>query len=350
MHVKNDDSKPQVWLEHQRSNVEPPKNYFNLTFLALLKNAAASLAGLEIGLGMTIKTFRLEEMINLLLPLEEEPRHSVKKILELNYGQRGYRGNFQEPIVAVTGTFTIPRAKRTRAIWSPKNDKAMWKSRSERYNRVEETIEWMRIFSEGGICLGKVYAYDSFGTWAAIGGEDEEIFPTTYQLSSAETRSLAHFLRNKSTPPAYLDLAIEYFQESYGLHSTASSFLGLMMALESIFGIDTELTYRIARNVAVLISDKMNPGDEVFSAVKALYKKRSQLIHGRRTEVTYDDVLRLREYLRRIIKRLLFSNVTQVELEHYLTATGFNSGTLLKGEHAYARRLRQTHQTSHQGP
>ena len=134
----------------------------------------------------------------------------------------------------------------------------------------------------------------------------------------------------------YLDLAFKNFEQSYQLQNFALSFLTLMIGMEVLFNPGgSELTYRISRNLAALIGEDRDDSDNIFNRMhksyksksknKGLYQLRSEIVHkGKSNIVKEEDVLELRGYLRRAIKKVYKIDSEKKELQKMLDASGFD--------------------------
>jgi hypothetical protein len=105
-----------------------------------------------------------------------------------------------------------------------------------------------------------------------------------------------------------------------------------MISLETMLNpADRELRYRVSRNAAVLLGRDREDSKRVFKEVKVLYDKRSKLVHtGNNKLISQEDVLRLRDCVRKSIKQILAMNKNKDQLLEMLNSSGF-------GERAWER-------------
>lgn len=115
------------------------------------------------------------------------------------------------------------------------------------------------------------------------------------------------------------------FELSYRTPDSGLKFLSLMTAMEVLLNpSDHELSYRVSRNAGVLLGRNSAEGESIFKEMKSLYDKRSKLVHtGDKSNVTRDDVLKLRQYVRETIKEAMSSRMSKVELLETLNACAF---------------------------
>ena len=97
-------------------------------------------------------------------------------------------------------------------------------------------------------------------------------------------------------------------------------FLTLMTGLEVLFVESNEekISKIVSRNTAIIVGDRSN-GEEIYNNMQSLYKTRSNIVHsGNRELKNKDNLLLLRDYLRKSIKEM---NVI-IEKEPHLHGDG----------------------------
>lgn len=74
--------------------------------------------------------------------------------------------------------------------------------------------------------------------------------------------------------------ALNWFNDSYNYEDIETKIICYAIVLEStlLYGIDDELTYRLAVRGSVLLNNKHNP-DEIYKTLKNFYKIRSKIVH-----------------------------------------------------------------------
>jgi hypothetical protein len=96
--------------------------------------------------------------------------------------------------------------------------------------------------------------------------------------------------------------------------------------LESITNGNTELLYRIRRNVAVICGKNIESSQIIFDNINTIYKLRSKIVHG--SDFSDDKVFEYLDYLQCIVSKLiielLIHNIPNLEmLNKNITALGF---------------------------
>lgn len=203
----------------------------------------------------------------------------------------------------------------------------------EAHRFVRDKCRLLRLFKEGNIVLAYSFLYH-----LADAGREVKPFGfireypildnTPFVLTAAETSDAESFLQTTSLPfhNEALQLAFESFDKSYETDDIGSAFLSLMIAMEILLhpGNRDELKYRICRNAGVLLGQDPSRGEAVFGDMKSLYDRRSASVHsGDRSSVTRQDVLKLRQYVREMIKEAMGSRLSKDELLKTLNACGF---------------------------
>ena len=174
---------------------------------------------------------------------------------------------------------------------------------------LKQKLRLMRLFYDCNICMPFTYYYvDDEGVVKPIMGGGSEFFlgsDAKYTISRGQRQKLQDFIDNTSFPFSNknLQLAFENFEVSYKVSNRALSFLSLMISLETMLNPGhAELRYHVSRNTAVLLGNKETESEKIFRDVKGLYDKRSKLVHtGNSKEITKDDLLKLRKYVRESI-------------------------------------------------
>jgi len=99
----------------------------------------------------------------------------------------------------------------------------------------------------------------------------------------------------------FLRIALDYFLTSKTTEEKDDKLISCMIAIEALFGEKDELKYRISHRVACLLGENDDSREDVFNKMKDLYDKRSDLVHGRETIVSWDDIKKIQAYLRNSI-------------------------------------------------
>lgn len=205
---------------------------------------------------------------------------------------------------------------------------------------VQDKCRLLRLFKEGNIVLTFSFLYHFSDTDGepkpfAFGREYPIVDTTRFALTTNEFSEAESFINATSLPLAKpsLHLALESLEQSYEVQDTRLAFLSLMIGMEATLGPEgsnTEITHQISRNVAVLLGTNSSESANIFTDMKALYAKRSKIIHGAairkpKDQLQLDDLLRLRNYLRMTIKILRTASQSRKDTLTRLNQRAFGS-------------------------
>ena len=84
-----------------------------------------------------------------------------------------------------------------------------------------------------------------------------------------------------------------------------------------------EVVYTIARNSAVLLGKNKDESQSIYSDVRRLYGKRSQILHAGKRIIKQEDLLQLRSHVRESIKEIHKSGKGKKEILSLLNSLGF---------------------------
>jgi hypothetical protein len=200
------------------------------------------------------------------------------------------------------------------------------------YNYLIPTLSLLRLYKEGNISMPLTcffFCIDGIPKplirmQAGMDYPHDSIF----SINDSEIKEAEGFIQNTKLPfkEKSLQFAFDNYQMSYGRYFTGIQFLLLMISMESLFSPDDkgEFTYRISRNSAVLIGKDKDDSKSIFDAMKKLYKKRSIILHtGESNIVSKDDLLKLRDFVRRSIKEFYKIGLNKKNLMNELDSSGF---------------------------
>jgi len=195
---------------------------------------------------------------------------------------------------------------------------------------LEPLLTALRLFKEGDIAYWNDYIYEinKIGTFFSSFSPKNRIFGyKTYSLLPDEIEHCIRFINDFVMPEKeYLKLAIEQFNNSYIAVSLESAFLNLMMSLEALYTkSNQELSFRLARNCAIILGTNYENSQMIFRDIKELYNKRNKLIHGKskQREITQEDVHKCSNYVRSSLKKFIELKEGHDELLNKLDTLGF---------------------------
>jgi len=127
-------------------------------------------------------------------------------------------------------------------------------------------------------------------------------------VARREIPALNAFLRRMRRPIGqdYIKLAWDHWDHSLIAGPDHMEMLSLVMALEALFNVgQTDLRYRIARNMAALLGNSPDEAEYIFQSIKEAYDLRSKLVHTGKADLRKASISSLRLYVQRAILKLL---------------------------------------------
>ncbi|HIF6199707.1 TPA: hypothetical protein ACX3IX_004695 [Vibrio parahaemolyticus] len=196
---------------------------------------------------------------------------------------------------------------------------------------INHKLNLLRLFNDGDIkCVFESYYQVHDGEIEPMSGREcgDSSRDMTFSLFHYDYNGINTFLREHpiDSLPKYLKFALSNFEKSYFTNHSEFDFLALMIALEAIFNdAKSELTLRVSRGCAVLLTDNETDAQKLFKQVKDFYGKRSKLVHtGDVSTITITDVHELRFIVSRALLKTMELNLSKQDLSARLLMKGFN--------------------------
>jgi hypothetical protein len=295
-------------------------------YLGLLANVDNSILNLQLEHGFEVRSMSEQEGYDLLQHLDKE--YSGLRFQSRYYNQRCITtDNRKFYYIHNTRVCDIEFEKSQRYIIGSKGQ-AQFPNSVVEY--LSNTVKLMRLFQQGNIRIPFQYFYfyhnDTLRShekmWTSLNVQHEP-----FVIEEGEINELYKFLKETKLPftQPYLELAYQNFEISYQVRYPYLSLISLIIALEALFNRSRyEIGYSIRRNTAVLLGTSEKESQEIYSDIRKMYSKRSQIVHeGKTNIVNASDVERLRNYVRRAINIVYSMNVDKDTLFNILNARGF---------------------------
>ena len=212
------------------------------------------------------------------------------------------------------------------------NEKLFKFDKEQIYEYLIPTISLLRLYKEGNIFMPLTffffYADDIPKPLMRMQTGMDYPHDSVFSLDDSEIKEAESFIQITKLPfkEKPLQLAFDNFEMSHGRNITGIQFLLLMISMESLFSPDDrgEFTYRISRNSSVLIGKDKDDSKLVFNEMKKLYGKRSTIMHsGNSSSITKEDLLKLRDFVRRAIKEFYKIGLDKKKILDLLDSSGF---------------------------
>jgi hypothetical protein len=172
-------------------------------------------------------------------------------------------------------------------------------------NLLNRLVYVMRLFKEGALGFISTIWKPMLRTGIMGGGMFSSFPPqitygTKYELDEVEASSFQTFwLMEKwntleTTENKNLNLALRRFNSAYTRRSNDDKLIDYAIAYEALFSQGSKdgdsLTHKLALRFSRLVENDFEKRKEYFTAMKALYGKRSRVVHGDPTPVALTSV------------------------------------------------------------
>jgi hypothetical protein len=157
---------------------------------------------------------------------------------------------------------------------------------------------------------------------------DKPVQRAAWRVEPREIPAINAFVRRMRKPLTrdYIRLAWDHWEHAFVAGPIHMELLSLVMALEALFNVgQTDLRYRVARSMAVLLGESPDGSEYVFDAIKDAYDLRSKLVHTGKADLKNLWIDSLRTYVRRAILKLIDLDLPKEDVAEILTRMGFGA-------------------------
>lgn len=288
-------------------------------FLGFLANVDDSILKLDFGDDFDVKKMSQQEI-----------QPFIKKI-DFHYGSKGSTDVMSQGICP--DLYCIRKDNVSEFQATPAGGVIIkWGELEKIHGQLSSKVKLLRLFGEGDIILrfSFLYYFDKSQPKVCSSIREGPLWgKSIFKLRDEEVAEVQGFI-NKTKMPfrnKFLQLSFDSFNLSYGMHDQNLLFLSLMISIEAMLNPgDSEVTFRVSRNCAVLLGKDRKDSEQIFKDIKELYKKRSNIVHGskvRNKKITKEDIINLRKYVRQSIKEINLIGVDKKELLDILNSCGF---------------------------
>ena len=192
-------------------------------------------------------------------------------------------------------------------------------------NKALRALQALRLCGAGSISIGAMWMIRAGRFNVGLGGVSQSGFsiPTmgtdyiwTKDIGCAQSvvyQELAQLEKDGyGKAPGNLEVALRVFMSSYDRWPSRSDtqLLDAITSLEALFGLTTELSFRLAYRVASLLASSDADRGEMLKLMKGFYDTRSKIVHGGQLKAAQQSYLEKVEELRSFVRRLLKSFVS----------------------------------------
>lgn len=142
-----------------------------------------------------------------------------------------------------------------------------------------------------------------------------------WSITSDSLSQIIEVLNTEIEMKSLNEIAILNFESSYTIDNLKIRFITLVASLESIFNYTGKnISQTISQHLSTILSSSKNEFNENYNKIKAIYKKRSNIVHGSDETLTKLEVLELENLVRFAILYTIRSKcVTSKELFTFLS-------------------------------
>ena len=188
-----------------------------------------------------------------------------------------------------------------------------WKKLQDEANKARKIISALRLFKSGPVS-SRMVLFESkpspsllqwFDLYDVTFGEGEECLKlerTEIETFRSFWARIRKFLYQDVQSMGPIGVALTRFESSYSRRYLVDKLLDLIIAMEALFGKDSELSFRISQRAALLLFADADEESKIEcqDTIRTLYKKRNKIVHGGSfPEVTFDEIRKLKEYVRK---------------------------------------------------
>lgn len=296
-------------------NTQEAKVYFK----GILANVDSSILQVDFNHGFRIESFSVEEATTFFENLEKSPSMTISEKYFMRFGCLNFS---EQRMYAISNLLENVSSNNFSEIARFDNTLV--------HGYLNPTIRLMRLFKEGDICMPAKFYYQVQNNKIKrhmSGYVGRHISHEPYHLEALEIPIFQSFIHSVKLPfqRDFVQLAFENFELSYEIMNIDLAFVVLMIGLETLLNpAHDEVRYRVSRNTAVLLGEDRKKSEEILTRVRKLYEKRSKIIHsGKRRIVKKEDLLTLRDYVRRAIKEIYRIGKKKSEITNLLDSYGF---------------------------
>lgn len=160
------------------------------------------------------------------------------------------------------------------------------------FKPLNDLMTCLRLFKSGAIsanwCYGYPVSYHSYYLPKFLDVTPIAHFGETYVLNSEGARRLRRLMTKlglyteSSHKYNKVELALDYFHSSYSKMKAEDRFIDLMVAMDALYNIGTELRYRLSLRVSFLLGKDEPKIREIYENMQSIYKIRNKIFHGNR--------------------------------------------------------------------
>ena len=194
---------------------------------------------------------------------------------------------------------------------------------SGRYAEIPSGTSYTTV--EADQPLGKPKIRSVISSFLKVREEQWEEYTSLLKISVAKYEELERFLEAKSK--RFLRNAIDYYYHALSEVTLEEALIDLFISLESMLSLGPqELRLWLSLRTSLLLGTTEKEKRRIFDLVYALYKERSKIVHfGEFKDVNWEDVSKLRKYVRKAIIRLIYVPISKKKIIELINKSLFDA-------------------------
>jgi 5-carboxymethyl-2-hydroxymuconate isomerase len=290
-----------VWQSFVDEIVQSKWNYIGV---AHLQNFETDFRPLDLGDGISIQLNpnEIQSLMGWIDPQEKLFQQEASEIMSSHYS------------MVVLDQVTKSPSNVNQIAWE-----GLWK-------KANRALRSLRLLKPGDVRIGRIWLAQpaSFsilwnqmqsvgmsmlrpGTPYYLAATDQPRVAETYELLSAFESSQKSLSKNKLEELPNFEFALRAFdtmcERQYGRGDDQT--VDAITALEALFKIQGEQSFRTAMRTAGLIAANDQERGQVFKNMREYYEARSAIVHGRRRTANHEKIIQNNGPLRNFVQRLL---------------------------------------------
>lgn len=159
------------------------------------------------------------------------------------------------------------------------------------FKPLDDLIMCLRLFKSGAVsanwCYGYPVSFHSYYISKFFVLPPGAHFSEMYVLNTKEAQRLRRLMTKlglyakSSRKYKNVELALDYFNSSYSKMKAEDRFIDLMVAMDALYGIGAELSYRLSLRVSFLLGKDETKIREIYKNMQSIYAIRNNILHGR---------------------------------------------------------------------
>ncbi len=193
--------------------------------------------------------------------------------------------------------------------------------------KAQKALMVLRLLKSGDVRIGRIFLFRPASFNVGIGGLRSSGFTVwhpgkEYHLEQPEidgfrrVNEMIETYQNRYKEKwANVEVALRSFSSIYDryLHQAEDRILDAITALEALFALSTELSFRLAFLTAAILSSNDDERVNTFQDIRKYYKVRNAIVHGDPLDDDHWAAIQSEETLRAYVRRLLVGFLHLIE-------------------------------------